>query len=456
VFLGYQVREDTMTHRPICLALVFLAGSAAAGTQPALVLEGGTIVRPASQSTSSTIVIEGDQISNIGPAGKLKGPAGARRIDVRGKFIIPGLIDVHNHVAPGTFDNTAEDERNLAQLLEWGVTTVFSTGATMETFAALKLATKANDAPYARFFSSGRAFGAPDGWGGDVPVRQAGYTPRTPEEARAAVRELKAGGVDAVKLVYDDMSWLTTRPMPVLQQEVMRAIIDEAHAQSLKTYVHAPILRFAKEAMRAGADVLAHGIISDPVDDELIEFMRRNGAYYTPTHAQYEACADLAGWSQRIEAFDDRHRLPSSKYAGLRSAEVLARWQQFWSNTAYVKERLPILRSNLKRLSEAGIPIVMGTDTGVPGVLLGLASQIELSLYVEAGLSPLQALSAATTAPARLIGRESELGAIEPGRQADLGVLDGDPREDIANVRRIRLVVKGGRIVYEAPVRLKR
>jgi imidazolonepropionase-like amidohydrolase len=91
----------------------------------------------------------------------------------------------------------------------------------------------------------------------------------------------------------------------------------------------------------------------------------------------------------------------------------------------------------------------MGTDTGVPGVLLGLASQIELSLYVEAGLSPLQALAAASTTAARMIGRESELGAIGPGRWADLVVLDGDPSADIANVRRVRLVIKGGK-TYDA------
>jgi imidazolonepropionase-like amidohydrolase len=437
----------------ICLGLALLHGALDARAQTALVLEGGTIVSPRTQSTPLTIVIEGDRIAQIGPAGQLTIPDGTRRIDVRGKFIIPGLIDVHNPLAAGTFDAEAEDERNLARLLQWGVTTIFSPGTSMETFAGLKLAAKASEAPYARFFSSGRPFGAPGGWGGDVPRKQAGYTPRTPEEARVAVRELKANGVDAVKLVYDDMSWLTKQPMPLLDLNVMRAIIAEAHAQSRKAYVHAPILRFAKEALRAGADVLAHGIVSDPVDEEFIDLMRRNGAYYTPTHAMYEACADLAAWSRRLQAFDDRGRLPSATFAGLRNPESLARFERFWSNTAYTKAHLPVLRSNLKRLSLAGIPIVMGTDTGVPGVVLGLASQIELLLYVEAGLSTRQALAAASTSAARMIGRENELGAIEPGRQADLLVLESDPSADIANVRRIRLVVKGGK-AYDAAVRV--
>ncbi len=214
-------------------------------------------------------------------------------------------------------------------------------------------------------------------------------------------------------------------------------------------YVHAPILRFAKEALRAGADVLVHGIISDPVDEEVLELMRRNSAYYTATLALYEACGDLAAWSRRLQAFDDRGRVPAAVYETLRNHETIARWEKMWSNTAYTKERWPVLRSNLKRLSDAGVPIVSGTDTSVPGVVLGVSSQIELLLHVEAGLSPAAALAAATLVAARMIGRDGDLGVVEPGTQADLVVLDADPLADIRNVRRISRVIKGGRI-YDA------
>ncbi|MDA2925292.1 amidohydrolase family protein [Acidobacteria bacterium AH-259-L09] len=419
-----------------------LAGLAAVQAQPALVLVGGTVISPGVRPSASIemVVIEGSRITQVGPDERVNIPPGAQLVDVRGKFIIPGLIDVHNHLGAGTFGPDNGPEKNLAALLTWGITTVFSTATNLESFAALKLATKANEAPYARFFSSGRLFGAKDGWGGD------GYTPGTPQGARGDVRAVKTAAVDAVKLVYDDMSWLRKEPMPALQPEVMRAIIDEAHAQGLKAYVHAPILRFAKDALRAGADVLVHGIISDPVDGEFIELMRKNGAYYTATLTLYEACADIAAWTRRLQAFDDRARVPAPLYEALRTREAVSRREKFWTNTAFTKTQLPVLRSNLRRLSEAGIPIVTGTDTGVPGVVLGVSSQIELLLHVEAGLSPTAALMAATVTAARMIGRGGDLGAVEPGRQADLVVLDADPLADIGNVRRISRVIKAGRV----------
>jgi imidazolonepropionase-like amidohydrolase len=429
-----------MMRRMILLGLALLGSMVVAAEAPGPVaFVGGTVISPGDPPSRfiGTIVVEGTRIAQAGPEARVKVPRGAQVIDVRGKFVIPGLIDVHHHLGTGTLGRSdADPAKNLGALLTWGVTTVFNTGITAESLAALKLATKADDAPYARFFSSGRIFGAKGGWAGD-------YIPATAEEARANVREAKASGVDAIKLVFDDMSWLTKKPLVVLQPDVMRAIIDEAHAQGLRAYVHAPILGFAKEALRAGADGFVHGIISDPVDAEFIELMRKNRAYYTATMAVYEACADIASWSRTLQAFDDSGRIPSEAYEAMRAPDAVARWEKYWTNTAYTKERLPVLRGNLKRLSEAGVPIAAGTDTGVPGVVLGVASQIELLLHVDAGLSAAAALRAATTTAAQMIGA-GDLGAIEPGRQADLVVLDADPLADIRNVRRISRVMKAG------------
>jgi imidazolonepropionase-like amidohydrolase len=431
-----------MTRSVMLLGLVLLAPAAVATeAEGPLALVGGTVINPGGTSTPSvaTIVVEGSRITQVGPQSKVTLPRGAQVIDAKGKFIIPGLIDVHNHLGTGVFGKNADPAQNLATLLEWGVTSVFNTGTTAEAFATLKSATKASDSPYARFFSSGRIFGAKGGWAGD-------YTPGTPDEARSDVRAAKAAGVDAIKFVYDDMSWLTKKAMTVLSVDVMRAIVDEAHAQGLKAYAHAPILSFAKEALRAGADGFVHGIISEPVDAEFIELMRKNGAFYNATAALYEACGDIAGWSRVLQAFDDSGRIPATVYEAFRQPDAVARWEKYWTNTAYTKERLPVQRANLKRLSDAGIAIATGTDTGVPGLVLGVASQIEILLHVEAGLSPAAALRAATKTAADMIGAGREIGSIEPGRQADLVVLDADPLADVRNVRRIRHVIKGGRM----------
>jgi imidazolonepropionase-like amidohydrolase len=440
---GEKSKGDVMKRRVMALgsALVALSLLGHLDAQaPAVAIVGGTIINPGPTASRSivTIMIEGGRITQVGPEATVKVPSGAQTIDARGKFVIPGLIDTHHHLGTGLFSATAPDPaKNLAELLSWGVTSVFNTGTSAQMFSTLKTATKSSDAPYPRFYSSGRIFGAKGGWAAD-------YAPATPDEARVNVREAKAAGVDAIKVVYDDMSWLRKEPMAMMQADVLRAIVEEAHAQGLKAYVHAPILRFAKEALRAGADGFVHGILSDPVDAEFLDLMQKNRAFYTGTHVLFEACGDLAGWSRRMQAFDDRSRIPAVSYEALRAPAAIASWEKTWTNTAYTKEKLPVLRANLKRLSDAGVAIAAGTDTGVPGVVLGLASQIELLLHVEAGLSTAAALQAATITAAGMIGAGKELGLIAPGRHADLVLLDADPLADIGNVRRISRVVKAG------------
>jgi imidazolonepropionase-like amidohydrolase len=219
-------------------------------------------------------------------------------------------------------------------------------------------------------------------------------------------------------------------------------------------YVHAPILKYAKEVLRAGADGLVHGIISDPVDDEFIALMKKNGAVYVSTLALFEACADLAAWTRRLAAYDERGLIAKEVYETLLSPATARQWEAINSNSSYTKERLPVLRANLKKLLDAGVPIVTGTDTGFPGVLLGVSSQIEMKLHVEAGLKPQDAILAATINAARMVGREKEMGSIEPGKLADMLVLDHDSLADIGNLRHIYRVIKGG--VAHDPAQLLR
>jgi imidazolonepropionase-like amidohydrolase len=146
--------------------------------------------------------------------------------------------------------------------------------------------------------------------------------------------------------------------------------------------------------------------------------------------------------------------MPRETYESVGSPFSLIGWNLMWDNTGYAKQRMPVLQANLKAVHDAGIPVVAGTDTGVPGVLLGVSSQMELLLHVEAGLRPEDALRAATVVAARMLGLGRELGTVEPGKLADLLILDADPLADIRNVRRIHRVVKGG--VARDPVELLR
>jgi imidazolonepropionase-like amidohydrolase len=163
----------------------------------------------------------------------------------------------------------------------------------------------------------------------------------------------------------------------------------------------------------------------------------------------------VAAFARRQAPYwDQLGLLPPALYQPYTTPAGVGFFQALLDKTASVKQQLPVLRANLKRAFDAGIPIVMGSDTGFFGVLLGVASQIELELMVEAGLTPAQAILAATSNAARMIGREKELGTIEAGKQADLLILDANPLDDIRAIRRIHRVVKGG-VGYD-PARLPR
>jgi len=275
------------------------------------------------------------------------------------------------------------------------------------------------------------------GWGD-------GYRPETAAAAREIVREIKAAGSDGVKLMYDDMRWVTTRPFAVMNRGIAAAIIDEAHRQGMLAVAHAPIQTFAKQALEDGVDCLLHGVISEPVDAEFIELMRRNGACYVSTLVMFETNAGYAEWADRMQAFDVGHQLDPQS---LELFYGVSPGTPRLDNIGWAVERLPVLRQNLVTVSRAGIPILIGTDTGIPGVLPGISAQLEMVLHVDAGLTPEAVLRAATTNAAIVMKQPGAFGTLAVGAQADLLILDGDPRENIGNIRLIRHVVRGGRIV---------
>lgn len=177
--------------------------------------------------------------------------------------------------------------------------------------------------------------------------------------------------------------------------------------------------------------------------------MKRNGASYVSTMALYHDVGDVATWARRQAPNWDRAGLqPPRFYEAFTAPAGIQLFESLFNNAPYTKERLPIQKANLKTVFDAGVPVVLGTDTGFFGILVGAATQIELELLVEAGLRPEDALRAATINAARMIGRERELGTVEAGKVADLVILDADPRADIRNVTRINRTLKGG-VSYE-------
>ena len=163
---------------------------------------------------------------------------------------------------------------------------------------------------------------------------------------------------------------------------------------------------------------------------------------YTTTLSLYTAFSDVAAWMQRLAAMDTRSRGPKDVYARYQSPEVAKAYHALAGT--FPAENLRHAKGNVRRAFDAGIPVLAGTDTGVIGVPLGISSQMELVLLVDAGLTTAEALASATINPARVLGRGEEQGTIERGKLADLVVLDADPLADIRNIGKIHLVIKGG------------
>jgi len=331
------------------------------------------------------VVITGNRITAVDLAGRVRVPPNAETIDASGKFVVPGLADMHHHLdtgfsmpgLPGAGRAGPQDfKRHLAQMLAWGFTTIFSPAHTypdLKDFTSLRSAASDDTAPLARYFGVGRAI------------------------------TVKGGHASQPPFVWP---------------EVMQAIIAEAHALGLRAYVHAPNLRQAKEVLRAGADGLVHSVVDAPVDDEFIGLMKKNRASYTTTLSVFAAFADVAAWMQRLEALDERGVIPKKVFDAYTSPDGARNYYAAFGTMT--KEQPEYLRSNVRKVVDAGILVLSGTDTSVPGVLIGVSSQMELILLVEAGLTPTEALRAATINAAKMLGRENDRGTVEAGKLADL------------------------------------
>ena len=404
---------------------------------PLAILGARLVDTSGAESGDPVIVLVQDRIIQA-VAGEIEIPSDARVINAEGKYLLPGLADMHNHLRSGTFVPGDKPAQILQQMLSWGITTVFDPAVHGSAYQLLRDEISKDPDSFPRVFLTNGLFTAPKGWG-------RGHEPLSASEARTMVQSMHASGSDAVKLMYDDMSWATTRPFAVLDPAIMAAIIDEAHRLGMKAFVHAPVLELAAEAVAADVDCLLHGIISDPISPELIESMLEHGTCYMSTLAMFYTNAGYAAWADRLEEFDKYDRLDPAMLEAFRLPTVQGGTARL-DNIAFAAQQLPVLRANLLRVANAGVPIVLGTDTGIPGVLPGIALQMELVMHVDAGLSSRQALDGATRNAAAMLDQASVFGSIAPGLAADILIVDANPLDDIRNIREIYRVIHAGRV----------
>src|SRR6267154_6444550 len=412
-----------------------------------IVLKGARLIdgtgRPATEN--SVLVIEGDHVVAAGKAGTVSIPKDAAVQDVSGKTIIPALINLHGHL--GLSVNGADSAaghytqenvvKQLNKYLSYGVGTVASFGQDEDAIYSVRDAQHAGSISGARLFTAGHGFLEYTGKPNPTDHR---YRPQNPEEARADVRELAAHHPDYVKMWVDDGLGHGVKIQPAIYQ----AIIDEAHKQHTRVFAHEFYLSDAKALLAAGIDGFAHSIRDQPVDNDVMQAMKARGVFLIPTLVRDEV---LFAYADNLKWLDDpffRAGFEPAAMAMVRSPENVEKGRKD-PDIAKYRAGLEMAKKNLKALSDAGVKIAFGTDSGIPTRFPGYSEHRELQLMVEAGLTPMQAIVAATRTNAEILGGAKQFGTLQAGRRADFLVLDANPLDDIHNTEKLSGVWQSGK-----------
>ena len=393
-------------------------GSPGKSPKGKVALVGATLIDGSGRAAipDATVIVADGQIVAAGPSATVKVPFDTRTFDVRGKTIVPGLWDMHAHL----------------HQIEWvpvyiaaGVTSVRDMGNELPFVVSLRNAVDSGRANGPHIHLAGLV-------DGDGPNAFGAMSASTPQEGRAIVRKYHDLGFEQMKL-YD-----------LLSPAVVSAICDEAHKLGMTVTGHLPRALSVTAAVDSGMDQFAHlPIRGDAASDSTIatiKYLRAHGTIIDPT----ESWNEIGGHSrdESVQAFQPVLQHLPPPFVQFR----VANWGAANIDPATAHARLQRSLDVIAALHKAGVPIVAGTDEGIPG----FSVYREMELYVKAGFSPMDALRAATAVPAAALGLEKETGTIEPGKHADLLVLDKNPLDDISNIRTLRYVMKDGSLFESA------
>ena len=437
------------------------AFDAPAGTPPPpLALVGATLIdgRGGVAVRDSLVVIRNGRIDC---AGRCEVPANVTAVDVKGKWITPGIIDAHVHFSQSGWADGRPDsidvrdrypyERTQAQLklhperffqsyLCSGVTGVFDVGGYPWTIALTEAVEANTRAPH--LAAAGPLLSTLDHWV-NLPAERQFIHLQDESSVGDSVRYLAAQGADAFKVWY-----IVSAEQPAASTApLIRAAAAAARQHQVPLIVHATGLQEARIAVSAGAHVLVHSVWDQPVDGEFIDLLKKNGTIYIPTLTvlrNYVRMNESAHSGQPLSIDDPNRCVDSVTRAKLAETPSLKSTMNLTARTVTVVERERTMAANLKRLHDAGVRIAMGTDAGNPLTLHGPSIYAEMEAMQRAGLTPMQVLVASTRGGAAAMRRETDLGTLEKGKVADLLVLDADPTTDIANLRKLGQVMRGG------------
>jgi imidazolonepropionase-like amidohydrolase len=395
-------------------------------------------------------VVQTGRFTAVGRKGAVSIPPGAAHVDLTGKTVIPAMVNAHAHFGYEKFTK-AEGEslpenftpENLLDHLQreafYGIGTANDGGSAAVSIALrFRSDQEARNLPPAAQFLFNAGIVPPEGGPDQILIKgtrplHANYEVVRATEARAAVQDVAAKGIRSVKV------WLGDRggSYPAMPHEVYDAVIDEAHKHGIMVHAHATTLRDQKDALRAGVDVLVHMVQNVKVDDELSELIREKKPYW----------ATVIALGDRSDVCDN-----DPFFTQVLSATIIADIQaQACRPNPNEAKRQDMLKYNFMRMIDLGARLVLGADTGIrPGDAFGSGDHHELEHWVQFGLTPAQAIVAATATPAEALGLK-DVGTLAQGKNADFIVLNANPLEDIRNTRLIASVyLRGAKLDREA------
>ena len=415
------------------LLLLFVSAVQLTAQSGAIAITGARVVDgTGSAAKMATVIVRDHRIEAVGP--NVTVPKDARVIDAKGLTLLPGLFDLHTHLrASGATSPLAADwGKNLKTYLVSGVTSVNDYSSYGEMFEPMRRLMRTGVVVGPRVNLAVRVsppggHGAESGYGSMFTLEA-----RTPEKAHQIMREALSYKPDLIKIFTDGWRYGASPSLPSMNEETIAAITEDAHKAGVKVMTHTLTLENAKITVRAGVDSLVHGIQDRAIDDEFLQLIKARGTGYTSTLAVYEPRNHMemyTGLSRVLEPLISRmFRGPAE------SAAPTAAKQERWNR----------LKSNDVNLYKGGVLLGNGTDAGMAGTFHGWATLREMQLKTMEGLTPLEAITVATANSARILGLQNQLGTIQPGKLADLVLIDGRPDENIEDIfKTARVFVDG-------------
>ena len=411
------------------LSLAAIVSLAVNGFAQITVLTHATVIdgTGAAPQNDVSVVMENGVIRDMGPSSKITAPTGAAVMDLTGKFIVPGIINAHGHV-------DANRDPQLRQYALYGVTTTTNMGFDPDDIAAFKAEQKRGNLRGARILTVKYRFMS-------EPFKP-GSEYKTPDEARAKVDEIVGKGADFVKVWIDSQNGKLVKLSP----EFCAAVMDQARKHGKITMAHVYEYADAKMIVDKGVNILAHNVRDQEIDADFVATLKRRNVSVISTLAREEG---MFVYGEAPAWIDDpffRKGLSAERLAILKTKkrEEQAKDPELARN----KRAFEIDKINIKKLSDAGVRVALGTDSGgAPDrfFIQGFFEHRQMELMIQAGLTPMQVIQAFSKNAAETLGIDKEFGALAKGKAADLLVLEKSPLENITHMRTIQAVYLGGK-----------